>query len=217
MTKTLAALIAAHPDDAQALGAPGRAWLNYSGLRSLAADAAQTLHRAGIGRGDRVAIVLPNGPEMATAFLTVAQVAITAPLNPGYKEDEYAFYLDDLKAKALIVLEGDDGPAIKAAAKLGIAVLRLSFDASGPAGTFILSGDTGLKDNDKTTPAEGDVALILHTSGTTSRPKIVPLTQANLYASALNIRTSLALTSGPAAIPTEPGFCALGGKGFEHI
>ena len=81
MTKTLAALIAAHPDDAQALGAPDRVWLNYSGLRSLAADVAQTLHRAGIGRGDRVAIVLPNGPEMATAFLTVAQVATTAPLN----------------------------------------------------------------------------------------------------------------------------------------
>ena len=206
MTKTLAALIAAHPDDAQALGAPGRAWLNYSGLRSLAADVAQTLHRAGIGRGDRVAIVLPNGPEMATAFLTVAQVATTAPLNPGYKEDEYAFYLDDLKAKALIVLEGDDGPAIKAAAKLEIAILRLSFDASGPAGAFILSGDTGLKDNDKTAPAEGDVALILHTSGTTSRPKIVPLTQANLYASALNIRTSLALTSSDRCLSIMPLF-----------
>ena len=89
MTQTLAALIAAHPDDDQALGAPDRVWLNYSGLRSLAADVAQTLHRAGIGRGDRVAIVLPNGPEKAFRCVQSAE-ALASNLEIRLKNNNKA-------------------------------------------------------------------------------------------------------------------------------
>jgi len=206
MTQIVSDLIQGHPADAHAIGAPDRLWLTYGGLRDLSADVRSTLHSFGIGRGDRVAIVLPNGPEMATAFYTVAQVATTAPLNPAYKEDEYAFYLEDLNAKALIVAAGDDGPAIAAAKTCGIAVLRLSFDASGPAGVFSLSGDTELGAADTLEPTKDDVALILHTSGTTSRPKIVPLTQANVVASANNIKTSLALTPDDCCLSVMPLF-----------
>ena len=81
MSRTVSALIANHPAEAPAIGAPDRDWLSYGALRDLSADVAGTLHGLGIGRGDRVAIVLSNGPEMATAFFTVAQVATTAPLN----------------------------------------------------------------------------------------------------------------------------------------
>ena len=206
MTHTLSALIAGHPDNANAIGAPDRAWLTYGGLRNLSAQVAATLHSHGIGRADRVAIVLPNGPEMATAFLTVAQVATTAPLNPAYKEEEYAFYLEDLKARALIIAADDNGPALSAATALGIAVLRLSHDPETPSGTFTLSGDTGLAPADATPPTVDDTALILHTSGTTSRPKIVPLTQANVVASAGNIRASLALTPEDRCLSVMPLF-----------
>ena len=103
MTQTVAAMIAGHPEAAPALGAPDRDWRSYGALRALSAETGAYLHGVGIGRGDRVAIVLPNGPEMAAAFFTVAQTATTAPLNPAYKEEEYAFYLEDLSAKALIV------------------------------------------------------------------------------------------------------------------
>ena len=91
MADIISSLIAAHPEGANAIGAPNRPWLSYGGLRDLSNQVAQRLSNFGIGRGDRVAIVLPNGPEMATAFFTVAQVATTAPLNPAYREDEYAF------------------------------------------------------------------------------------------------------------------------------
>ena len=74
---TLKTLLADHPAEALAIGAPDRDWLTYGGLRSLAADVAAQLHSVGVGRGDRVAIVLPNGPEMATAFVTIAQAATT--------------------------------------------------------------------------------------------------------------------------------------------
>ena len=206
MTRTIAALIGTHPSEAPALGAPGRGWLSYGDLRALGAEVARTLHAAGIGRGDRVAIVLPNGPEMAAAFFTVAQVATTAPLNPAYKEDEFAFYLEDLRAKALIVADGETGPAIAAAGALGIPLIRLAFSKTDPAGAFTLASEHLLSEADTSPPCEDDVALILHTSGTTSRPKIVPLTQANVFSSARNIHASLALTPDDRCLNVMPLF-----------
>jgi len=126
MDTTLKALMAAHPGDAPAIGAPGRDWMDYDGLRAQAKTVATQLHDCGVGRGDRVAIVLPNGPEMAVAFVTIAQTATTAPLNPAYREDEFAFYLEDLKAKAIVVEAGYDGPALAAARRFDLTVLRLS-------------------------------------------------------------------------------------------
>ena len=205
MPRTVKELLANHPGSAPAIGAPDREWLSYADLRALSDAVAASLHGAGIGRGDRVAIVLPNGPEMAAAFVTIAQTAVTAPLNPAYREDEFAFYIEDLNAKAIVLMEGDDGPASAAAEKLGISILRLSFDPSDPAGTFTLTSDrTGTCD--ETAPGADDVALILHTSGTTSRPKIVPLLQSNVAASAHNIASSLALTSEDRCMNVMPLF-----------
>lgn len=207
MTATLAALLEGKDEHAPAIGAPGRDWLTYGGLRALAADVAAQLHSFGIGTGDRVAIVLPNGPEMATAFFTIAQAAVTAPLNPAYQQDEYAFYLEDLKAKALVVLAGYDGPALAAAKACGMTVLRLETRADLPAGQFKLTGPAvSLGATNTTAPGPDSTALILHTSGTTSRPKIVPLLQANLVASAGNIVTALALTPADRCLNVMPLF-----------
>src|ERR1700724_2096971 len=86
-----------------AIGAPEAPPLTWRALRDLAARAIDDLNAMGIGRGDRVAIVLRNGPEMATAFVCAAAGAATAPLNPGYREDEFDFYLGDLQPKVLIL------------------------------------------------------------------------------------------------------------------
>ncbi len=205
MNDTLATLIAGHDAVAPAIGAPGREWLSYGGLRALATDVAGQLRGFGIASGDRVAIVLPNGPEMATAFVTIAQAAVTAPLNPAYREDEFAFYLSDLKARAIVLPEGYDGPALAAARASGVAVLRLHTGADMPAGKFRLSGPAS-QSADAGVPGQDDIALILHTSGTTSRPKIVPLLQSNLAASACNIRDALALTAADRCLNVMPLF-----------
>ena len=204
MGATLAELIRDHDSDAPAFGAPGRDWLTYGGLRALSSEVRAALNGFGIGPGDRVAIVLPNGPEMAAAFVTIAQSAVTAPLNPAYREDEFAFYLEDLKAKALVVAGEYDGPALAAAERFGLTILRLSVDAGAPAGAFRLSGSAGAAA--KGVPGPDDVALILHTSGTTSRPKIVPLMQSNIAASAENIRVSLALSAADRCLNVMPLF-----------
>jgi len=205
MQTTLKALIAPHAGHLPAIGAPGRDWLDYDGLRALGDEIRAALNAMGIDADDRVAIVLPNGPEMATAFITVAQAATTAPLNPAYREDEYAFYLEDLKAKALLVGADDQGPAVQAATKLGMAILRLSVPDGAAAGYFTLSSDISAPPSQKV-PGADDVALILHTSGTTSRPKIVPLLQSNVAASAEHIRASLALTEADRCMNVMPLF-----------
>jgi acyl-CoA synthetase (AMP-forming)/AMP-acid ligase II len=207
MATNVKALLEGHASDAKALGAPGRDWLSYGGLRDLSAEVSASLRGFGIGASDRVAIVLPNGPEMAAAFVTIAQAATTAPLNPAYREDEYAFYLEDLGAKAIVLADGYDGPALAAAKTLGLMVLRTGVAEGAPAGQFTLSADgaTGAA-VPASDPSDGDVALILHTSGTTSRPKIVPLLQSNVAASAHNIAASLNLTSDDRCLNVMPLF-----------
>lgn len=206
MLDTIRDLIANHPEEAPALGAPGRDWLTYNGLRKLSHSVAVSLHGAGIGRGDRVAIVLPNGPEMAAAFFTIAQTAVTAPLNPAYREEEFAFYLEDLKSKAIVLMDGDEGPAFAAATRLGIVILRLVHAEASPAGSFELRAEGSAGAPDTTAPGASDVALILHTSGTTSRPKIVPLLHSNVAASAQNISGSLALAPEDRCLNVMPLF-----------
>ena len=190
---TLPGLLARGADEAMAIGAPGRVGMTHAQLRALAGRTMADLNGMGIGRQDRVAMVLPNGPEMAAAFVSVGCAATTAPLNPGYRADEFSFYLGDLDAKCLIVQQGVDSPARAVAAERGIPVVELV--PGEVAGFFTLVAPAGM-----TGPARmpgaveaGDIALVLHTSGTTSRPKIVPLRQSNVCASAYHIGEGLAL------------------------
>ncbi len=203
---TIPALLARTPRDARAIGAPGREWLTHGALGALAEGTVAALNRMGIGRGDRVAIVLPNGPEMAAAFIAIATGATTAPLNPGYKADEFDFYLGDLGARALVILEGMDSPARAIAAARGIPVVELR--PGGHAGAFTLHPATPLSGTPARPGRAGadDVALVLHTSGTTSRPKIVPLRHVNVTASAFHIARTLQLTPDDCCLNIMPLF-----------
>jgi acyl-CoA synthetase (AMP-forming)/AMP-acid ligase II len=204
--QTVIELLRAGADGDTAIAAEDRPPLTYAGLRSLVADTVATLRGLGIGRNDRVAIVLPNGPEMAAAFIAVAAGATTAPLNPAYRAEEFRFYLDDLDAKALLVIAGSESPAIAAAQSLDIPVYELEVADGSPAGTFGLAqaGDSAAAGLDY---AEADdIGLVMHTSGTTLRPKIVPLSQANICASARHIGATLKLTPGDRCTNIMPLF-----------
>jgi acyl-CoA synthetase (AMP-forming)/AMP-acid ligase II len=201
---TLNALLASGAANAPAIRAPGRPALSYAGLRDLAAATIARLNGIGIGRNDRVAIVLPNGPEMAAAFIAIGAGATTAPLNPAYRADEFTFYLTDLKAKALVVQKGVATEARDVAAKLGVAVLELV--PGEHAGSFTLEGGSPAEAAQPGAAEAGDIALVLHTSGTTARPKIVPLSQANICASARHIGATLALSPADACLNIMPLF-----------
>jgi acyl-CoA synthetase (AMP-forming)/AMP-acid ligase II len=206
---TIHELLQVGSNDAIAVAGQDRSALTYAGLRKLVSETVAVLNELGIGRNDRVAIVLNNGPEMATAFVSIACCATTAPLNPAYKQDEFDFYLADLGAKALVVEQGSDTPAVAAARAGNIRILDLCIDPASPAGTFSLkSRDTAAEVepvNDGLAERH-DIALVLHTSGTTSRPKIVPLSHANVCASAANIQTTLSLESSDVCLNVMPLF-----------
>ena len=198
---------AARSPDAIAVTAPGRTGLTYARLRAQVEIAGGELTRLGTGRGDRVAIVLPNGPEMAVMFLAVASVATAAPLNPTYRAEEFGFYLSDLGAKMLIVAHGSDVPAVAVAHTLGIPVLELSASTQAEAGVFTLAaGQEPAAARPPGLTEANDIALVLHTSGTTSRPKLVPLTQKNLCQSAEHIRAALDLTTRDRCLNVMPLF-----------
>jgi acyl-CoA synthetase (AMP-forming)/AMP-acid ligase II len=192
--------------DALAILAPGRTPLTYSRLRTHVDAVGQTLHALGIGRHSRVAMVLPNGPEMAVAFLATAAHAICAPLNPAYRAQEFAFYLDDLQATALLIQAGMTSPARSVAQARGIPVLEACPSPMGEAGLFTLAGGARVSSTPIEQAQPNEVALLLHTSGTTSRPKLVPLTHANLCTSAHNIAASLALETHDRCLNVMPLF-----------
>ncbi len=216
MQPSLSRMLAAAADDAVAVTAPGRAPLTHGALRALQQRTLATLNGLGIGRNDRLAIVLANGPEMATCFVTAACGVATAPLNPAYRSDEFEFYLSDLKAKALVVEHDSTSPAIAVAHKLGVRILDLHAGAA--AGDFTLqprggqAGSSGTPGAAATPTTHGglaepdDVSMVLHTSGTTSRPKIVPLSQRNLCASAANIARTLQFTPADRSVNIMPLF-----------
>jgi acyl-CoA synthetase (AMP-forming)/AMP-acid ligase II len=209
-------LLATGADSHPAIAAPGRSAMDFRALRSLIGETLARLNAWGIGRNDRVAIVLNNGPEMAACFAACACGVASAPLNPGYRSEEFEFYLSDLNARALIVEPGSQSPAVAVAEKLGLRVIDLVARPEQGAGSFELR----LRESDAAAAAApataatasggfaqpGDISMVLHTSGTTSRPKIVPLSQANLCASASSIARTLQFTADDCGLNIMPLF-----------
>lgn len=207
MSSTIIDLLKAGRDDAPALSAPGGIPLSYHALRAHVTDIGRVLNAHGIGANDRVGIVLDNGPEMAAAFLSIASAATAAPLNPSYRAEEFEFYLTDLNAKLLVVAKDKPTPAIGVAEKLGIPIARLVAHPEKGAGSFDLEfpSENGRGGSARAATPD-DIALVLHTSGTTSRPKIVPLAHKNIAASASNIRKTLRLTADDRGLVIMPLF-----------
>lgn len=209
ITELLARQATAHRGDV-AVGDLSRSALRYEQLDEFTHRCARFLLGLGVQRDDRVAIVLPNGPEMATTFLSVSRIATSAPLNPGLTRSEFRFYLDDLDARAVIVAENDTTEASAAAIDLGIALVTIR-EAAERAGEFSLATTAerpvSQARNEPVAAAEpADVALVLHTSGTTAKPKIVPLTHENLCSSAVNVAQSLHLRPDDVCMNVMPLF-----------
>lgn len=205
---TISTLLMRGAGESSAIGAPESKPLSYHALRELTARTVEKLNALGVGRDDRVAIVLGSGPEMAAAFVAIAAGATTAPLNPGYRDEEFEFHLRDLLPKALVVEAGVPSPSRAVAGRLGVPIVELQRESAAGAGSFRLEPLAPMRGKPAAPgPAQAnDVALVLHTSGTTSHPKMVPLTHRNVTASARNISATLALTPGDLCLNIMPLF-----------
>lgn len=197
LSKLLEARAQEQPD-AIALLAPERLPVTYAGLWQQVQALADALASAGAMPGTPVATVLPNGPEAAIAFLGVAARATCVPLNAALPAEEMRFYLEDTRARFVILGKNVDSPVRQTVRDLGLTVIEIEASSA----QLARSPDW----LHASPPAQSDVALILHTSGTTSKPKLVPLTQANLMASARNIAKGLALQPADRCLNVMPLF-----------
>ena len=190
--------------DASAILAPDCAPLSYRRLYRHIDDVGRALRAKGIGRDDRLAVLMPNGPELAVAIVAVAANAACASINPAYSAEELDRYFADLKPRALIVPAGVDGPARRVAQARGVPVFDLT-PTGEAAGLFTLAGTAaGAPSSDPVGP--GATALFLFTSGTTSRPKIVPLTHTNICTSAFSAVAALKLSEADRCLNVLPLF-----------
>jgi acyl-CoA synthetase (AMP-forming)/AMP-acid ligase II/acyl carrier protein len=191
--------------DAPAILFSGGAPLTYERLHQQVAMIGAHLRDAGVHATDRVAVVLPNGPGMAVAFLGVASAAACAPLNPAYTAAEFDFYLTDLDARAVIVPLAADTPVREVAQKRGMVILEFS-NWVGPDGWVLGFDGQGESSLSCSMADQGAVALVLHTSGTTSRPKMIRLSHSNLCASATSIQSTLRLSPDDRCLNVMPLF-----------
>ncbi len=200
----LSSILDSAPDRAPAVLVPDGPAMTYGELRRGVERAAAALAGAGARPGRRVSIVLGNGPEFLVCLLAVARAgAVAAPLNPAYTAEEFGFYVGDA-GSALAVAPPGPHPAREACASLAVPVV----DASVEGGALRLaSGGRDLPRASDPAPPGGDsTALFLHTSGTTSRPKGVPLSHRNLVESVRNIAGTYGLGDGDVAMLVMPLF-----------
>ena len=201
---TIRSLLAAGMPASPALEGITGPGLDHGRLRSTVESVAGALRARGILAGDPVAIVMRNRPETAIAFLAVTLAGVAAPLNPAYGHDELDFYFGDIGARLLLVEAGLDTPAREVAKHHGIEVAEV--DTAPGAGLTIDGTVPDAGPSPDVNPDPGAVALVLHTSGTTSRPKMVPLTHGNLAISARQIAATLALTADDRSLTIMPLF-----------
>nr|GMC88394.1 oxalate--CoA ligase-like [Ipomoea batatas]GMD53816.1 oxalate--CoA ligase-like [Ipomoea batatas]GME10905.1 oxalate--CoA ligase-like [Ipomoea batatas]GME12843.1 oxalate--CoA ligase-like [Ipomoea batatas] len=210
-TSTLTGLlkhVAGNFPSRRAISVPGKFELTHSRLHHLVERAASSLFAAGVRPGDVVALTFPNTVELVIMFLAVIRVRATAaPLNPAYTAEEFEFYLSDSESKMLLIPKEGNEAAQAAAAKLSIPAVTATL--SGAESDIALFPSHPESDSDavsKLVNDPSDVSLFLHTSGTTSRPKGVPLTQFNLASSVNNIKSVYRLTESDSTVIVLPLF-----------
>jgi acyl-CoA synthetase (AMP-forming)/AMP-acid ligase II len=203
VSKTLTELLTQGAANRPAIVVPEGPVLTHGRLRQMVAQGADQLAELGVTPGDRVAMALPNGPEVIVCFLAAALGATACPLNHAYKEDEFRFYLEDTGARILLVPRGE-GHAARRAMSPGGVVIEVEVDAQGKL--LLESSQTRVSGRTASASSPDDVALVLHTSGTTSRPKRVPLRHRNLAASVSHVIDHYQLTEDDVSLCVMPLF-----------
>ncbi|KAK4249088.1 hypothetical protein C7999DRAFT_30454 [Corynascus novoguineensis] len=211
---TLQSAIKGKPDSTVII-VPGQPALSvtYKDLVAETASFQQKLAAIGITKASPVSIATVNSYEFIVSFLAASwQRAIAAPLNPAYKQDEFEFYIDDVKSAIVLVPKGayqSASPAVKAAQKFNAAIAECYWDATKKEVALDvkeLGQLQGKPQQPVLKPQPHDIALVLHTSGTTSRPKVVPLSHRNLTRTMQNIQQTYQLTPSDRTMLVMPLF-----------
>ena len=194
--------------DRNAIIAPGRPPLRFADLPRRLESIRRALHHSGVGRGDRVVVTLPQGADMAVCYLGVAACATCVPLNPAYTEAELARILERIAPAAVVVPVGEGGVIRAVAATRGLPVIDLITGENAPAGTFVLQGPARPLASPAAWATAEDIALIVLTSASTEREKLVPLKHRQLLANARATVAHFALGPADRSLQVAPMFHA---------
>ena len=180
--------------------------LTYAQIAASIETLAQRLAGSGVRRGDRVALALPNGPDVVLLLLAITALgAAAAPLNPAYTETEFGFFLADIAPRLLLVPASGAAAATAAAVTTSTTLLAVQPAEDGPP-ELLADGRPLVPQRSFEHGGADDVAVVLHTSGTTSRPKQVPLRQRNLMATTATIAAHYQLGSADVSFCVMPLF-----------
>jgi acyl-CoA synthetase (AMP-forming)/AMP-acid ligase II/acyl carrier protein len=193
-----------------AICAPDGIAFSYRDLYGQTTALSAELRRYGLGGSARIAVVIPEGIELAVAILATAMSGICAPVSTELQRGEYSVLLSDMTAKALVATAQTPPAAIEAARDLDVQILQL--EPASPPGSgcpFQLRGDiNNLNRSSATSPPDSvgphSPALLLHTSGTTARPKRVSLSHEQICQSAELISASLSLGAQDTTLGVMP-------------
>ncbi|KAI1763982.1 acetyl-CoA synthetase-like protein [Hypoxylon sp. FL1150] len=187
--------------------------VTYKDLKAECASFQRKLASIGITNRSPVSIATVNSYEFIVSFLATSwQRGIAAPLNPAYKQEEFEFYIEDIKSAIVLVPKGAfaaNAPSVKAARRFNAAIAECYWDGIKKEVALDVKDLGQLKGQIKENvlqPQPDDVALVLHTSGTTSRPKVVPLTHRNLTRTMKNIQATYQLTAQDRTMLVMPLF-----------
>jgi acyl-CoA synthetase (AMP-forming)/AMP-acid ligase II/acyl carrier protein len=196
--------------DRSAIQCPGQDTLSYAALHGQLRVTRSRFKALGIGTDDRIAVILPQGPENAVLCLAAMSYACCVPFNPDSKESHLADAFTRLGIHFLVTASGMDQAGRHAASAAGVRTIDLVRTADGLAGEFVLKAQDepwpAARSDSRGVQDPARPVLILHTSGSTAAPKAVPLTAKNLLASVENLVTSLALTPESVALNMMPLF-----------
>ena len=195
-----------HSPASAAILAPGGVALTYDAFWTGMNEIVGQLREFGIGRGDRVAVVLQTGAEAAVATIAVAAGAVCVPLHPGFAAEEWRRYFADLRVAGLLTRSDVDSASRSVAYSLGIPVIDLAPSRDQGPGAFKLVCPTPRPAVIGDLATGADDAFMLLTSGTTSRPKLVPLTHASVCLSAYNVGAAVALQAQDRLLSVLPLF-----------
>ncbi|PWN50811.1 putative PCS60-AMP-binding protein, peroxisomal [Violaceomyces palustris] len=185
----------------------------YHQLHNLVLDLQSQIASFGFKPSEVISSSLVNGIEFVLTFLaTGAERLVAGPLNPNYSSNEVSFYLQDTQSKLLILPRGafaNPHPAVSAARGLNVEMAEIVFDPSSCSVSLIRENGSKVERSPSSVlrrPLDEDVALVLHTSGTTGRPKGVPLSHRNLLTTMANIIKTYELTPGDRTYLVMPLF-----------
>ena len=177
--------------------------LSYRELQEQIDDVRTRLRQAGFDRDARIVVAIADNAQAALAIIAIASSAVAVPLDPKLTSAEVERCFALLRPNAVLALGDSDAAARRIAEQRDLPIIEAVFAQDGRLGLQLAVPKIGsalaLDGPDAETPA-----FILHTSGTTAEPNLVPFSHRNLMAVTARLQAWFALVAADRCLNVSP-------------